>query len=149
MTTHAPSRMPEPEEPHGVSVPTPHHEIPYMKVFWALMVLTVITVAIGIKLRFQNELVNVMLALLVAAIKGTLVARYFMHLKFEGKLIYLILISPLILCVILIVALLPDILPVGESSLHIFEAPSMYQPSHGDAALRVAEPPKSAAPAAH
>ena len=147
MTSTPASRMHEPEEPHGVSEPTPHHEIPYMKVFWALMVLTIITVAIGIKLRFENELINVLLALLVAAIKGTLVARFFMHLKYEGKLIYLILISPLVLCVILIVALLPDILPIGDSSMQIFNTPSMYQPSHGEAALRVAEPPKSAAPA--
>ena len=128
MTTHVQSRMPEPEEPHGVSVPAPHHEIPYGKVFAALMVLTVITVAIGIYLRFENEFVNVLLALLVACVKGSLVAMFFMHLKYEGKLIYLIFISPLILCVILIVALIPDILmtdPVKHawsSSLHLFNS---------------------------
>ena len=141
MTTHVQSRMPEPEEPHGVSVPTPHHAIPYGKVFAALMVLTVITVAIGIYLRFENEFVNVLLALFVAAIKGTLVAMFFMHLKYEGKLIYLIFISPLILCVILIVALLPDILPMGDASQQIFNTPDLYNPAHGDAALRTGEAP--------
>jgi len=146
MTTHVQSRMPEPEEPHGVSVPHPHHEIPYGKVFAALMVLTVITVAIGIYLRFENEFVNVLLALLVACVKGSLVAMFFMHLKYEGKLIYLIFISPLILCVILIVALLPDILPVGDASMTNFNTPDLYNPAHGDAALRTAEPAK---PAAH
>ena len=34
---------------------------------------------------------------------------YFMHLKFEGKLIYLILIVPVTFCVLLVVSLLPDI----------------------------------------
>ncbi len=128
MTTHVQSRMPEPEEPHGVSEPMPHHEIPYLKVFAALMVLTIITVAIGIFLRFENEFVNVLLALLVAAVKGSLVAMYFMHLKYEGKLIYLIFIAPLVLCVILVVALLPDILPMGEASLQHFNTEEMYSP---------------------
>src|SRR5687767_2841185 len=145
MTTHVQSRMPEPEEPHGVSEPMPHHEIPYLKVFAALMVLTVITVAIGIYLRFENEFVNVLLALLVACVKGALVAMFFMHLKYEGKLIYLIFVSPLILCVVLVVALLPDVLPMGDASLQIFNTPDLYQPAHGDAALRTAEPASPAA----
>jgi hypothetical protein len=32
-----------------------------------------------------------------------------MHVKFEGKLIRLILFAPLVLCVILVMALIPDI----------------------------------------
>jgi len=59
--------------------------------------------------RFDNEVVNLLLALLVASIKATLVAMFFMHLKFEGKLIYLILIVPLLLCILLVCALIPDI----------------------------------------
>jgi len=123
-------RIHEPEEAHGVSVAMPHHEIPYLKVFAALLVLTVITVAIGIYLRFPHEIVNVLLALAVAAIKGALVALFFMHLKFEGKLIYLIFIVPLVLCVILVVALLPDMLPIGAASLHPFNAQPMMHPAH-------------------
>jgi cytochrome c oxidase subunit 4 len=130
MAANASSRMHEPEEPHGVTVPMPHHDVPYLKVFFALMVLTIITVAIGIYLRFPQEIINVLLALLVALIKGTLVAMYFMHLKFEGKLIYLIFVSPLILCVLLVVALLPDIVPIGEGSLRWMNAPGMYNPPH-------------------
>ena len=60
--------------------------------------LTVVTVLVAFY-RFSNELVNVLLALTVASIKATCVALFFMHLKFEGKLIYLILIVPLVLCV--------------------------------------------------
>lgn len=131
MTTNVANRMQEPEEPHGVAEPIPHHEIPFGKIFVALLVLTLITVGIGIYLRFPHEVVNVLLALAVALVKGSLVAMYFMHLKFEGKLIYLILISPLVLCVILIVALLPDIVPIGDGSLHLFNTPPMYKPAHG------------------
>jgi cytochrome c oxidase subunit 4 len=130
MTTHA-SRMIEPEEPHGHSEPMPHHPVPYGKVFVALFVLTLITVGIGIYYRAPHEVINVLLALAVALVKGSLVAMYFMHLKFEGKLIYLIFISPLILCVILVCALLPDIIPIGDGSLHMINTPTMYKPVHG------------------
>src|SRR4029078_7071296 len=85
------------EEAHGVTVPEPHHKVNYFMIFVLLVALTVITVAIAMK-RFESEAGNVLLALLVASIKATFVAMYFMHLKFEGKLIYLIMIVPLCLC---------------------------------------------------
>lgn len=115
-------------EPHDASKPHAHHHVPFLKVFVALVVLTLITVGIGIYLRFENEFVNVLLALLVAATKGTLVAMFFMHLKFEGKLVRLIFIVPLFLCVLLVVALLPDLLPIGDMSMHLFNTPQMMQP---------------------
>ena len=108
-TTHGPvGRMGEPEEPHGHTEPMPHHHVNYVLIFGILVVLTIVTVAVAF-VRFQNELVNLLLAMLVASIKAACVALYFMHLKFEGKLIYLILIVPLILCIILVCALIPDI----------------------------------------
>ena len=106
MTAHSQSRIPE--EPHDVSRPEPHHTVPYFTIFLVLVGLTVVTVGIAF-VRFPNELVNVLLALLVATIKVCCVALFFMHLKFEGKLIYLILIVPLLLCVLLCCALIPDI----------------------------------------
>jgi cytochrome c oxidase subunit 4 len=99
-----------------------------MKIFFALVVLTLITVGIGIYLRFQSEAVNVLLALLIASIKASLVALFFMHLKFEGKLIFMIFTVPLGLCVLLVVALLPDLLPIGDGSMHMFNTPQMMQP---------------------
>ncbi len=95
-------------EPHDVSTPLPHHPINYFLIFYLLVALTVVTVAVAM-FRFQREIVNVSIALLVASIKATFVARYFMHLKFEGKLIYLILLAPVGLCILLIIALIPDI----------------------------------------
>ena len=41
--------------------------------------------------------------------KAFCVVRFFMHLKFEGKLIYTILLGPLLLAVLLTIALIPDI----------------------------------------
>jgi cytochrome c oxidase subunit 4 len=61
----------------------------YITVFIALMALTIITVAIS---RVHLPVpIAVSVALLVATIKGTLVACYFMHLISEKKLIYAVL----------------------------------------------------------
>lgn len=61
----------------------------YITVFVALMVLTVITVAIS-RVHLPLPIV-VTVALIVATIKGGLVACYFMHLISEKKLIYAVL----------------------------------------------------------
>jgi cytochrome c oxidase subunit 4 len=61
----------------------------YITVFVALMVLTVITVAVSY-LDLSVPLA-VTVALFVALIKGALVAGYFMHLVSEKKLIYAVL----------------------------------------------------------
>jgi cytochrome c oxidase subunit 4 len=61
----------------------------YITVFVTLMVLTIVTVAIS---RFHLPVpMAVTFALVVATIKGTLVACYFMHLISEQKLIYAVL----------------------------------------------------------
>jgi cytochrome c oxidase subunit 4 len=62
----------------------------YVTVFVALMALTLITVAISYLHLPVPMAVGV--ALLVAAVKGSLVACYFMHLIAERKLIYIVLI---------------------------------------------------------
>jgi cytochrome c oxidase subunit IV len=126
-TSESHGRMQEPEEPHGVTEPTPHHSVNYYYIFFALVVLTIVTVLVAFY-RFESEVVNLLLALLVASIKATLVAMFFMHLKFEGKLIYMIFFVPLLLCVLLIIALIPDILMTdpdrhaASSSMHLFNS---------------------------
>ena len=81
---------------HSVDSMTSDHSIDidrhvrvYITVFVALMVLTIVTVAVS---RFHLPLpIAVSVALLVATIKGSLVACYFMHLISEKKLIYAVL----------------------------------------------------------
>src|SRR5437868_10190779 len=97
-----------PQEPHGHAQPAAHHYVPYYLIFLVLVALTANTVMVASH-RYSSELVNVTLALLIASIKAICVARYFMHLKFEGKLIHAILIVPLFLAVVLAVSLIPDI----------------------------------------
>ena len=123
MTAAHSQRLPEPEHAHSEIMP--HHEVPYVLVFFALVGLTIVTVAVAMH-RFEPELVNVLIALVIASIKGSLVALYFMHLKYEGKLIYLIFIVPLCLCVLLVMALIPDVVlnhaDSKSASLHQFNA---------------------------
>ena len=99
-------RLPEPA--HGHAQPTPHHHVNYFAVFGVLVVLTVVTVAVAF-IEIKSELAKVLLALAIASIKATAVVLYFMHVKFEGKMIYAMLILPLSLCILLVLALLPDV----------------------------------------
>jgi cytochrome c oxidase subunit IV len=72
----------------------------YVTVFVALMALTIITV--GISYLHLPIRIAVTVALLVATVKGSLVACYFMHLISEKKLIYAV----LVLTAVFFVALL-------------------------------------------
>ena len=81
---------------HAATSMTSDHEVDidkhvriYITVFVALMVLTIVTVTVS---RFHLPVpVAVTVALIVATIKGGLVACYFMHLISEKKLIYAVL----------------------------------------------------------
>ncbi len=66
----------------------------YIMVFVALAALTVVTV--GVSYLHLDFGAAVALAMLVATIKGSLVACYFMHLISERKLIYWVLILTLV-----------------------------------------------------
>ena len=108
-TTHTAHHAPhEPEEPHGHSERMPHHKVNYLAIFILLVVLTVVTVAVAF-VHIESELTKVLVALSIASIKAAFVALFFMHLKFEGKLIYLILLVPVFLSVVLVISLIPDI----------------------------------------
>ena len=72
----------------------------YVLVFVALMALTVITVAIS-RLHVESLLLAVGAALLIAVVKGSLVACYFMHLISERKLIYWVLLLTVVFFVVL------------------------------------------------
>ena len=72
---------------HAVDID--RHVKVYITVFVALMVLTIITVAIS-RVHLPVPMA-VTVALIVATVKGSLVACYFMHLISEKKLIYAVL----------------------------------------------------------
>ena len=72
----------------------------YIGVFVALMVLTIVTVAIS-RLHLSVP-IAVTVALIVATIKGSLVACYFMHLISEKKLILWVLSVTVVFFVVLL-----------------------------------------------
>src|SRR5919108_4002107 len=96
----------------------------YITVFVALMVLTVVTVTVS---RFHLPVpIAVTVALIVAIIKGSLVACYFMHLISEKKLIY----GVLVLTVAFFAALLalPTLTHSNGYWIHEIEKPASSSP---------------------
>ena len=123
----------EPDEPHGHNEPKPFHKVNYLAIFILLVALTVVTVVVAF-VHIESEFTKVLVALTIATIKAAFVALFFMHLKFEGKLIYLIMLVPLILCVILIAALIPDIvyaMPFNRMAEHPGHLPGAHLPGGG------------------
>jgi cytochrome c oxidase subunit IV len=88
---------------------TTHTHPNYMGIFWVLLVLTVIEVALTF-VGLPKLLLGSLLVIL-AVWKAALVAMYFMHLKFERRTLAMIAVVPFILCLFFILMLLPDIGP--------------------------------------
>lgn len=79
----------------------------YIAIFWWLLALTILEVAV-----IFTPLARVLIVILLVGMalsKACLVAMYFMHLKFERTALGLIAVTPLLLCVLLVFALLPDL----------------------------------------
>jgi len=90
-----------------------HVDHPYYKVFAWLTVFTIGEIAWAVWfLEFRYVLI---IGLgLMAAIKAALVGIYYMHLKYEGKLIWGAILFPLVLVLVMIAGFLPDALaPYG------------------------------------
>jgi cytochrome c oxidase subunit IV len=88
---------------------TTHTHPNYMGIFWVLLVLTIVEVALTF-LGLPKLLLGSLLVIL-AVWKAALVAMYFMHLKFERRTLAMIAVVPFILCLFFILMLLPDIGP--------------------------------------
>src|ERR1700689_1177549 len=107
-STNATDRIDPPSVPHGAGPDFQYHPVNYVRIFYILVVLTAVTV-LASYIPTHNELIKVVVAGAIATAKAFFVVRFFMHLKFEGKLIYTILYAPLTLAIFLTIALIPDI----------------------------------------
>jgi cytochrome c oxidase subunit IV len=83
-----------------------HEEPNYMAVFYALFFLTVVEV--GIAYARLPKLFMVSSLVILALVKASLVAMYFMHLRFEKRTLGLIAIIPPILLVMFVIIVYPD-----------------------------------------
>lgn len=101
--THAQN---DPQSAAPAAVPHVSHKRTYMQIFVWLTVLTAIEVALVYVVHARFALITLLCAL--AVIKATLVAMFFMHLRFEKKTLALVVSVPLLLAGILIIGLMPD-----------------------------------------
>lgn len=85
-----------------------HKHTNYMRIFWILLSLTIVEVAMAYTMQAYKAPLIVLLVTL-AFIKAGMVAAYFMHLKLERKTFVAIVCVPLILAVVLVIGLFPDV----------------------------------------
>jgi cytochrome c oxidase subunit 4 len=86
---------------HADPKPHPTHP-PYMRVFVLLIVLTAAELLVALTPIGKSSQVLMLIALALA--KATLVAMYYMHLRFERGVLRLVAIFPLVLSIILALA---------------------------------------------
>jgi caa(3)-type oxidase subunit IV len=86
------------------------HDVNYMPIFWWLLALTILEVAAGMPAAGPSypQMLKGTLLIGMAFTKAVLVAMYFMHLKFDKKALSFIAMTPLVLCVFIVLLLMPD-----------------------------------------
>src|SRR3954469_24303192 len=104
---------------HDQEMAVESHNAQYIKVFWVLAVFTACEYFYAKIFANHSFLVLVLGLMAMAIFKATLVGLYFMHLKFEGKWVYAMLIPAGILAMVLTCALAPDVAmqPVSEENI--------------------------------
>lgn len=91
-----------------------HKHPDYMKIFWALTILTIVELAV-VFLPMAKLVIGAALVVL-AVWKAVLVAMYFMHLRFETKTLGWIAVTPLVIATFLVFLLLPDGMAVDHKT---------------------------------
>jgi cytochrome c oxidase subunit 4 len=111
------------------------HTDTYFRVFVALFVFTILEYVYA--MLTQSHFLALVLGLVALAVtKATLVAMFFMHLKFEGRWVYLLLAPVGVLATALVLALVPDIglPPRDAATLPVPAAPAQNKVSPAGAA---------------
>ena len=107
-----------------------HKEPNYMGIFWWLLALTILEIATT-RLPAPHLIVAILLVGMALS-KACLVAMYFMHLRFERKILAMIAATPLVLCVFLAMMLLPDSKGKGHAVSTGQPASEKPAPAHTD-----------------
>ncbi|HKB27002.1 MAG TPA: cytochrome C oxidase subunit IV family protein [Methylomirabilota bacterium] len=104
-----------------------HKHPNYMAIFWYLAILTVIEIAV-IYAPLAKLTIGVLLCALALG-KATLVAMYFMHLRFEARTLGMVAITPLAIATLLVFLLLPDGFAVMKRTADV-KAPAAAPAKH-------------------
>jgi cytochrome c oxidase subunit IV len=92
----------------------------YMAVFGALIICTLVSFVANLAVRqgVMGAHLSFAIILAVAVFKATLVAMFFMHLKFDWPKVYILIVPALILGPLLVVVLLPDMVLAWTTAVH-------------------------------
>src|SRR5881394_2548345 len=96
---------------------TAHKHPNYMAIFWYLAILTVVELGV-IFMPIGKVTIGVLLCALALG-KATLVAMYFMHLRFETRTLGLVAVTPLVIATLLVFVLLPDGFAVAKRTVGV------------------------------
>jgi cytochrome c oxidase subunit IV len=94
----------------------------YLQVFAWLAILTAIEIAV-IYMPIARLAIGLMLVVL-AGTKASLVALFYMHLALEKRTLTYIALTPALLCVLLVFALLPDLGAITRALTHATPPPA-------------------------
>jgi cytochrome c oxidase subunit 4 len=88
-----------------------HHIVPfktYLNILIALVILTVLTVTAA-HIEMEHTW-HILIAILIATIKASLVAAYFMHLKYDDKMYRVILVAAVFFVIVMFTFCITDIM---------------------------------------
>ena len=91
-----------------------HSESLYMTIFYYLLALTILEIIVA--LPTYATWLKAILLIAMALGKASLVAMYFMHLRFERLTLGVIAFTPLVICVFLVFMLAPDLGAVARKT---------------------------------
>lgn len=93
----------------GTAAEAPH--APYLKVFMALLVLTLMEYFFAMSAtRMGFPFALLVLGLIVMALtKAALVGLFFMHVRYEGRWVYLLIVPACLMAAIVVLGIYPDI----------------------------------------
>lgn len=100
-----------------------HEQRRYLQVFAWLAVLTLVEV--GVVYMPISKLAIGLMLIVLAGTKAALVALFYMHLAVEKRTLAYIALTPALLCVLLVFALLPDLGGITRALTHAPPAPPL------------------------
>ena len=120
-----------------------HHILPlrlYLGVGGALLFLTIVTVWVA---QFDLGAFNMAVAMIIAGVKATLVALFFMHLKYDNKLYMIVFVGALVFLTIFIIFTMFDTENRGdiyrERGMEVRQKALMYNQADSTAVVAPAD----------
>lgn len=111
------------------------HRKLYYAVFGALMLGTLLTVVAAMDMfHGLGRVTNIVIALIIACVKASLVGYIFMHLREEDRVFYGIALFPIVLFLVMVFLLLPDVgltepSPLDTPGHELYKGPAKHGPA--------------------